>query len=90
MSEKKAKEKKREENAAVKPIGQITIDVFSNLDVNVSNFPSDHNIALMVMCNALMKVSNYFIQQSVNSKSDILLARPGASQADIVKMAAGN
>lgn len=91
MSQKKAKQRRRDEKEAVKPIGQIIIDVYPDLNVNVSNFPSDHNIAMMIMCNALLKLSAYFIeQQQTNNKSNILLARPGASQADIAKMAAGN
>lgn len=94
MSEKKAKEKRRAEAAAAeeaaKPIGTITIDVFSDMNVNVVNFPSDPNVALMIMCNAIMKVSAYFLQQATVNKSNLLLARPGASQADILKMAAGN
>ncbi len=99
MSQKKAKQKRREEKKREeenankpKPIGQIIIDVYPDLDVNVSNFPSDHNIAMMVMCNALLKLSAYFIeqQQQANNKSNILLARPGASKADIIKMASGN
>jgi hypothetical protein len=98
MSEKKAKEKRREEKEREEKamegpelIGTMSIDVYENLDVKVRNFPSDHNIAMIILCNAIMKVSAHFLEDlKINSKSNLVLARPGASPADIIKMAAGN
>jgi len=93
MSEKQAKAKRREEKEQLeqgsKPIGTVNIDVYPDLNVNVSNFPSDHNVAMMILCNAMMKVSAYFMDEQKKT-SDIVLARPGASAADIIKMASGN
>ena len=87
MSEKQAKAKRREQAQEKKPIGQITINVYDNLDVDVANFPSESNMALMVLANATSKVAAYFMEEAQKNKSNILLARPGASQADIIKMA---
>lgn len=96
MSEKQAKKKRREEKAMEekamedpKPIGTMSIDVYEDLGVRVRNFPSDHGVAMMVLCNAIMKVSAHFLE-NLNNQSNLVLARPGASPADIIKMAAGN
>lgn len=89
MSEKQAKKKRREEAQKVVKIGTISIDVYSNFDVNVSNFPTEHNIAMMIMANAMLKVSNFFMAQK-NDKPNILLAKEGVSKADIIKMAQKN
>jgi len=92
MSGKRAKQERREEAEAqaVTKIGTVTIDVYSNLDVNVSNFPSEHDVAMMIMANAMLKVSHYFAEGQQKEKSDILIAKQGATPADIIKMAQGN
>ena len=96
MSQKQAKAKRREEKEAqvqaATPIGSIIIDVFPNFDVDVKNFPSEHSLAMMILANAMLKVSAHFVteQQLQNNKSNLLIAKPGASRADIIKMAAGN
>jgi len=90
MSEKRAKEERRNEQER-KPIATVKIDVFDDMDVNVREFPSDHAMAMMVLCNALVKVSDYFVRGlHVQKQSDILLARPRVSPDDIIKMSKGN
>jgi len=88
MSEKKAKEKRREEAEGKKPIFQVTIDVFEGLTVNVRNFPKEHNAAMAVLLNATMAVSHYFALPPPEP-SKIIVANPAASPADIIQMARG-
>lgn len=73
-----------------KPIGQIIIDVYSDMDVNVRGFPTEHGVAMMILCNAILKVSDWFVRQKGVNKSNLVIAKPGMSTADIEKMAKGN
>lgn len=71
-------------------IGQITIDVFSNMEVTVRNFPTNHGVAMMILANAIMKVSEFFVMENQKKVSPIMIAKPGASLADIEKMTRNN
>ena len=73
MNGKRAKQKRREEAQEIKKVGTVTIDVYSNLDVNVSNFPDNHDIAMTVMANAMLKVSCFFMAKQKDITSKILL-----------------
>jgi len=88
MSQKKAKEKRRKEEDAKKPIGHVIIDVYEGGGVGVRGFPKDHNGAMAIMLNATMQVSHYFTQPPPE-ESRILTATPAASPADIIQMARG-
>ena len=93
MSEKKAKEKRREEKQAQgerKLIGTMEIDMYDDFSVDVRNFPMDHAIAITFLCNALLKASAFIIERNAKNQSNILLARPGATPEDIIKMSQGN
>lgn len=73
-----------------KKIGTIKIDVYNDMDVAVFNFPTNPQVAMMVLCNALMKVFNWFMEEQAKNKSQIVIAKPGASMADIEKMSRNN
>jgi hypothetical protein len=88
MSEKKAKEKRREEAEAKKPIGHVVIDVYNDGTVDVRGFPQDHGAAMGILLNALMNVSHYFTLPPPEP-SKIIVANPAASPADIIQMARG-
>ncbi len=94
--EKRMSDKKQQDQAPPgmpsqpKKIGQVLIDVYENMDVNVSQFPTDHHMSMMVLGNALLAVNNWFAQQAQNKKSNIILAKPGASAMDIKKMRRDN
>lgn len=93
MSEKKAKEKRSEEKQAQgekKLLQTMEIDMYDDFSVNVRNFPMDHGMAMTFLCNALLEVSAFIIKQNAQDYSKILLARPGATPDDIIKMAKGN
>jgi len=88
MSEKKAKEARKQEADAKKPVGCVVIDVYEGGGVGVRGFPEDHTAAMAIMLNAIMQVSHYFTQP-LPEKSSILLASPAASPIDILQMARG-
>jgi len=88
MSEKKAKESRRQEADAKKPTMQVTIDVYEGLNVVVRNFPKDHNVAMAILLNATMQLSTFFMHPPPE-ESNILLARPAASPSDVLQMAKG-
>lgn len=93
MSEKKAKEKRREENQAQgerKFIGTMEIDMYDDFSIEARNFPKDHQQAITFLCNALLQVSAFIRQQEAGNQSGILMAKPGASHADILKMSRDN
>ena len=93
MSESKEKEKRRGEKEAQgerKLMGTMEINMYDDYSVDVRNFPMDHSMAITFLCNALLKVSAFIIEQDARSQSKILAARPGASPADILKMSQGN
>ena len=73
MNGKKAKQKRREEAQVVKNVGTITINVYSNLNVDVCNFPDDYNAAMAIMANAMLKVSAFFMAKQKDITSKILL-----------------
>jgi len=89
MSEKKSKENRREEKQAQgehKLIGTMEIDMYDDFDVDVRHFPMDHGTAITFLCNALLRVSAFIREQEAKNQSKILMVRPGASPADIIKM----
>ncbi len=76
--------------AGPKKVGQVLIDVYENMEVNVSQFPTDHHMAILVLGNALMAVNNWFAQQAQKNKSNLVLGKPGMSLADIEKIRKNN
>ena len=75
----------------IEKVGQMEIDVYNNMEVTVRKFPIDnHGVSMMVVCNALMKLSEFFVMQAHKAKSPIVLAQPGASIGDIEKMRRNN
>lgn len=77
----------------VEQIGQMSIDMYSNYDVNVKRFHMDHGTAMMFLCNSLMQVSEFFLRivaQKAKQQSPLMLAKPGASLEDIEKMRRNN
>ena len=93
MSEKKSKENRREKEQAPrerKLMKTMEIDMYDDFSVNVRNFPMDHGMALTFFCNALLQVSAYILEQNAKTQSNILMARPGASAEDIIKMSRDN
>lgn len=89
MSDKKQQEQSQPGGGA-KKIGTVLIDVYENMEVNVSQFPTDHGMSMMVLGNALMAVNNWFIQNKPKNQSPIVMAKPGASPIDIEKMIKNN
>ena len=60
-----------------KMVGQITIDVYDDMNVNVKGFPNNHQVALMVMSNALISVADWFIQEKERGMNNaIVRAKP--------------
>ena len=76
-------------NPDLKVVGTISITVYDNMDVDVTGFPSDHGVAMMIICNAMMKVSSWFYKNK-KAPSAIQLAKPGMSLADIDKISRNN
>lgn len=76
-------------NPERKVAGVMQIIVYDNLDVDVQDFPTDHGVAMMALCNAMMKVSAWFLKKAANP-SPIQIAKPGASMAEIEKMIKNN
>lgn len=75
----------------VDQIGEMCIDVYANFGVNVRHFPEEHGLAMMILSNALIQVSAFFIRLAQKVKpSPIMLAQPGASADDIEKMRRNN
>lgn len=75
-----------------KKIGEIIIDVYESMDVNVRQFPTDHAMSMLVLGNALLAVNNWFHQeaQKKNAQKIILAKPPMMSAADIEKIAKKN
>ena len=69
-----------------KVAGTIKIIVYEDLDVDVQDFPTDHGVAMMALCNAMMKVSNWFLKEAAKPKQLIQIAKPTLSLADIEKL----
>lgn len=60
-----------------KLVGQITIDVYNDMNVIVKGFPQNHQTALMVMSNALISVADWFIMEKERGLNNaILRAKP--------------
>ena len=77
----------------IEQVGEMCVDMYSNLDVNVRHFHMDHGTAMMFLCNSLMKVSEFFLRltaQKTKQQSPLMLAKPGASLEDIEKMRRNN
>ena len=76
----------------IEQVGEMCIDMYSNYDVNVRHFHQDHGTAMMFLCNALMKVSEFFTKIAAQQakQSPLMLAKPGASIEDIEKMRRNN
>ena len=72
-------------NPDLKVVGTVSITVYDNMDVDVTGFPSDHGVAMMIMCNAMMKVSSWFYKNK-KPKQLIQVAKPTLSLADIEKL----
>ncbi len=75
-------------------VGELCIDMYSNFDVNVRQFHTDHGTAMMFMCNALMKLSEFFakiaMQQAKQQSPLVAVQPPGVSLEDIEKMRRNN
>lgn len=83
-------EKIEKSNKGPKQLGTIMIDVYEDMNVNVRQFPTDHGMAVLLIGNALLAVNNWFVEQKQQEKSNIVLAKPGVSMADIEKMKKNN
>ncbi len=84
-------EKAQEPGKGPKKIGTVLIDVYEDMNVNVSQFPTDQHMAILVLGNALLAVNQWFFEQKQKNASNIVMAKPGAtSQADIEKMIKNN
>ena len=70
-----------------KVAGTIQIIVYEDLDVDVQDFPTDHGVAMMALCNAMMKDSSFFLKEAAKPKQLIQVAKPTLSLADIEKLA---
>ena len=93
MSEKKATENRREEDQAQgerKFLKTMEIDMYDDFSIDVRHFPMDHGMAMTFLCNAMLRVSAFIREQEAKAQSDILLARPGTSPEDIIKMSREN
>ena len=73
-----------------KIIGQITIDVYENLNVLVKNFPDGYGVSMTVLINAMSAVNQFFMQKEQEAQSPLVIAKPGMSPADIAKIAKKN
>ncbi len=77
--------------------GKIEIDVYSNLEVTVRNFPTDQRLVMIIMANAIKTVSEFFLNEGKEfavkpplSRSNLVLTKPGMSMEDILKIAKKN
>jgi hypothetical protein len=82
---------KAQEPGKPKKIGTVLIDVYEDMNVNVSQFPTDQHMAMLVLGNALLAVNQWFFEQKQKNASPIVMAKkPAVSQADIEKMKRNN
>ena len=76
--------------------GKIEIDVYSNLEVTVRNFPTDQRLVMIIMANAIKTVSEFFLNEGKEfavkppARSNLVLAKPGMSMEEILNIAKKN
>mgnify|MGYP001175411968 CR=1 FL=1 len=56
-----------------KIVGQITIDIYSDMSVSVKGFPINHQVALGVMSNALIAVADWFIKEEGHKVNNAII-----------------